>query len=51
MAVRNIMLESPSLIDIDIPEGSKLTVCGDTHGNVIIVTRSIWITGINLIAY
>src|ERR1700710_2150727 len=32
MAVRKIMLESPSLIDIDIPEDSKLTVCGDTHG-------------------
>ncbi|CAM0139642.1 Palmitoyl-protein thioesterase 1 [Umbelopsis sp. WA50703] len=32
LAVRNIMLESPSLIDIDIPEGGKLTVCGDTHG-------------------
>lgn len=26
------MLESPSLIDIDISENSKLTVCGDTHG-------------------
>lgn len=32
MAVRKIMLESPSLIDIDISENSKLTVCGDTHG-------------------
>ncbi|GAB5591058.1 Palmitoyl-protein thioesterase 1 [Umbelopsis nana] len=32
MAVRQIMLESPSLIDIDIAENNRLTVCGDTHG-------------------
>lgn len=22
----------PSLIDVDVPEGTKITVCGDVHG-------------------
>ncbi|GES96794.1 serine/threonine-protein phosphatase 5 [Rhizophagus clarus] len=32
LAVRKIMLETPSLVDITIPQDSKLTVCGDVHG-------------------
>ncbi|RIA82021.1 Metallo-dependent phosphatase-like protein [Glomus cerebriforme] len=32
LAVRKIMLETPSLVDITIPQSSKLTVCGDVHG-------------------
>lgn len=26
------MLETPSLVDITIPQDSNLTVCGDVHG-------------------
>ncbi|CAJ0646230.1 81_t:CDS:10 [Entrophospora sp. SA101] len=32
LSVRNLMLEVPSLVDIDIPKDSKITVCGDIHG-------------------
>jgi len=32
LAVRKIMLETPSLVDITIPQNSNLTVCGDVHG-------------------
>ncbi|CAJ0862670.1 12041_t:CDS:2 [Entrophospora sp. SA101] len=30
--VRNLMLKVSSLVDIDIPKDSKITVCGDIHG-------------------
>ncbi|KAL0079741.1 Metallo-dependent phosphatase-like protein [Phycomyces blakesleeanus] len=32
LGVRKMMMESPSLIDIKVPAGGKLTVCGDVHG-------------------
>ncbi|KAI9022292.1 Serine/threonine-protein phosphatase-like protein 5 [Phycomyces nitens] len=32
LAVRKMMMESPSLIDVKVPAGGKLTVCGDVHG-------------------
>ncbi|ORX63207.1 protein phosphatase 5 [Hesseltinella vesiculosa] len=32
MAVRKMMREAPSLIDVQVPKDGKLTVCGDVHG-------------------
>ncbi|CAB4477867.1 unnamed protein product [Rhizophagus irregularis] len=32
LTVRKMMLETPTLVDITIPQNSKLTVCGDIHG-------------------
>lgn len=32
LAVRKIMMEAPSLIDLTVPKDGKLTVCGDVHG-------------------
>ncbi|OZJ04722.1 hypothetical protein BZG36_01783 [Bifiguratus adelaidae] len=32
LAVREMMLEAPSLIDITIPSDARITVCGDVHG-------------------
>ncbi|KAI8974647.1 Metallo-dependent phosphatase-like protein [Pilobolus umbonatus] len=32
LAVRKMMMEAPSLIDIEVPAKGKLTVCGDVHG-------------------
>ncbi|KAF0492478.1 protein phosphatase 5 [Gigaspora margarita] len=32
LAVRKMMLELPSLVDVTIPQNCKLTVCGDVHG-------------------
>ncbi|KAI9227604.1 MAG: type 5 protein serine/threonine phosphatase isoform [Piptocephalis tieghemiana] len=30
--IKEYMTEQPSLIDVTIPEGGKITVCGDVHG-------------------
>ncbi|KAG1053454.1 hypothetical protein G6F43_004473 [Rhizopus delemar] len=32
LAIRQMMLEAPSLIDIKVPLDGKMTVCGDVHG-------------------
>ncbi|KAG2233053.1 hypothetical protein INT48_009853 [Thamnidium elegans] len=32
LAIREYMLEAPSLIDVKVPSDGKLTVCGDVHG-------------------
>ncbi|GBB84911.1 hypothetical protein RclHR1_01150015 [Rhizophagus clarus] len=29
---RKMMLETPTLVDINIPQNSRLTICGDIHG-------------------
>ncbi|KAI8854197.1 serine/threonine-protein phosphatase 5-like protein [Chytridium lagenaria] len=31
-AVKDIFDNAPAIVDIDVPPGSKLTVCGDIHG-------------------
>lgn len=30
--IRNMLLQTPTLVDIDVPQGHHFTVCGDTHG-------------------
>jgi serine/threonine-protein phosphatase 5 len=32
LAVKKIFENDPTIVDIPVPEGSKLTVCGDIHG-------------------
>ncbi|KAI8147043.1 Metallo-dependent phosphatase-like protein [Fennellomyces sp. T-0311] len=32
LAVRKMMMEAPSLIDVSVPANGMLTVCGDVHG-------------------
>ncbi|KAI9322621.1 Metallo-dependent phosphatase-like protein [Dichotomocladium elegans] len=32
LAVRKLIMEAPSLIDVKVPESGTLTVCGDVHG-------------------
>ena len=32
LAVLNIVKEEPTMVEMEIPEGHQLTVCGDTHG-------------------
>jgi len=32
VAVKKILLELPSLVDVPVPETSHINVCGDTHG-------------------
>ncbi|KAJ3104101.1 Serine/threonine-protein phosphatase 5 [Phlyctochytrium planicorne] len=32
LAAKDIFMKSPTIVDISVPEGSKLTVCGDIHG-------------------
>jgi len=30
--LRNILKQLPSLVDVPVPKGSRINVCGDTHG-------------------
>lgn len=32
VGVKKYFKQQPSLVDVDIPEGTKFTVCGDIHG-------------------
>ena len=32
LAVKKIVYDEPTLVEVDVPEGVELTVCGDTHG-------------------
>lgn len=32
LAVKEIVKDEPTMVEMSIPEGNKLTVCGDTHG-------------------
>lgn len=40
-SVRNV----PSLVDLDVPEGSHITVCGDTHGQFFDLLRIFELNG------
>lgn len=31
-AVKNIVYEEPTMVEMEVDKGTKLTVCGDTHG-------------------
>jgi serine/threonine-protein phosphatase 5 len=41
IAVKNIVYNEPTMVEVDIPEDVQLTVCGDTHGRF-----STWVTGL-----
>lgn len=32
MAVKKIVYDEPTMVEMEVPEGVQLTVCGDTHG-------------------
>lgn len=32
LAVREIVMKEPTMVEVDVEEGHKITVCGDTHG-------------------
>lgn len=32
IAVKKLVYNEPTMVEVKIPEGVKLTVCGDTHG-------------------
>ena len=40
IAVKNIVYNEPTMVEVDIPEDVQLTVCGDTHGRF-----STWVAG------
>jgi len=33
VAVRKIVYDEPTMVEMEVPEGKQLTVCGDTHGS------------------
>jgi serine/threonine-protein phosphatase 5 len=39
IAVKKIVYEEPTMVEVDVPEGVELTVCGDTHGKQNISSR------------
>lgn len=32
LAVRKIVYDEPTMVEVDVPEDVQMTVCGDTHG-------------------
>lgn len=41
LAVKKIVHDEPTMVEMEIPEGTELTVCGDTHGWLRLVFRGI----------
>jgi hypothetical protein len=35
VAVKNIVYNEPTMVEVDIPDDVQLTVCGDTHGKFL----------------
>lgn len=40
IAVKKIVYEEPTMVEVEVPEGVELTVCGDTHGRQTIFWHS-----------
>lgn len=34
IAVKELVYNEPTMVEYDVPEGTKITVCGDTHGKL-----------------
>jgi hypothetical protein len=34
LQARDLLLSVPSLVDVNVPDGRHVTVCGDVHGQV-----------------
>ena len=34
MAVKKIVYDEPTMVEMEVPDGATLTVCGDTHGMI-----------------
>lgn len=37
LQAREMLRALPSLVDIHVPDGNHFTVCGDVHGQVLII--------------
>jgi len=35
LAVKDIVFQEPTMVEMEVKEGHKLTVCGDTHGTTL----------------
>lgn len=35
LAVKKLVYDEPTMVEVEIPEDVKLTVCGDTHGMLL----------------
>lgn len=46
MQAQAILKSLPSLVDVDIPQGTELTVCGDTHGQFYDLLRIFDLNGL-----
>lgn len=43
---QSLVKQLPSLVDLDVPEGRKITVCGDTHGQYYDLLRIFELNGL-----
>lgn len=34
LAVKKLVYDEPTMVEMEVPEGVQLTVCGDTHGKL-----------------
>jgi serine/threonine-protein phosphatase 5 len=41
LAVKEIVYNEPTMVEMNIPEGHTLTVCGDTHGSFDVKSASV----------
>lgn len=41
LAVKKLVYDEPTMVEVEIPEDVKLTVCGDTHGACLILSAAV----------
>ena len=46
LAVKNLVYEEPTMVEVEVPDDVQLTVCGDTHGKCppVIGDTTRWLT-------
>jgi serine/threonine-protein phosphatase 5 len=47
LAVKKLVYDEPTMVEVDIPEGVELTVCGDTHGESSQLPRALTVSTVN----
>lgn len=49
IAVRKIIYDEPTMVEVEVPDDVTLTVCGDTHGESKTAFRPARVSGIPLV--
>lgn len=43
IAVKKLVYDEPTMVEVEIPDDVQLTVCGDTHGKTPWLSRQRWL--------